>query len=63
MEVSLRLEKQGIGAVPIPSSDPYEHWEPERLHGRAILSLRHAGYLAGLGVLGKNTLLIKIMGT
>jgi len=58
IEVSLRLERQGIRAVPIPSSDPYEHWEPERLYGRAILSLRHAGYLAGLGVLGKNTLLM-----
>lgn len=52
------LEEQGIGAVPIPTDDPYEHWEPERAYGRAILSLRHAGQLAGLGVLGRNTLLI-----
>jgi epoxyqueuosine reductase len=57
-EASLSLEEQGIGAVPIPSDDPYEHWEPARSYGRAILSLRHAGHLAGLGVLGKNTLLI-----
>ncbi|MFW9822620.1 MAG: epoxyqueuosine reductase, partial [Candidatus Thorarchaeota archaeon] len=40
------------------SDDPYEYWEPDRMYGRAILSLRHAGHLAGLGVLGKNTLLI-----
>ncbi len=58
IELCLRLGEQGIGAVPIPSDDPYEYWESERLYGRAILSLRHAGYLAGLGVLGKNTLLI-----
>jgi epoxyqueuosine reductase QueG len=58
IEVTKRLERQGIIAVPIPSSEPYEHWVPERLYGRAILSLRHAGYLAGLGVLGKNTLLM-----
>jgi epoxyqueuosine reductase QueG len=58
IEVCLELESQGIRAVPIPSADPYEHWEPERSYGRAILSLRHAGYLAGLGVLGKNTLLM-----
>ncbi len=58
IEVTLRLEEQGIRAVPIPSDEPYEHWEPERSYGRAILSLRHAGYLGGLGVLGKNTLLI-----
>lgn len=58
IELSLRLEKLGVKAVPVPSDDPYEHWEPERLYGRAILSLRHAGYLAGLGILGKNTLLM-----
>jgi epoxyqueuosine reductase QueG len=58
IEISLRLEKQRIRAVPIPSDDPYEHWEPERSYGRAILSLRHAGCLAGLGVLGRNTLLM-----
>lgn len=57
-EVALKLEDQGTKAVPIPSDDPYEYWEPENKYGRAILSLRHAGYLAGLGVLGKNTLLI-----
>ncbi|MFX1568558.1 MAG: epoxyqueuosine reductase [Promethearchaeota archaeon] len=53
-----KLEELGIGAIPIPTDDPYEHWEPDRLYGRAILSLRHAGQLAGLGILGKNTLLI-----
>jgi epoxyqueuosine reductase len=58
IEASLLLEKHGARAVPVPSDDPYEHWEPERSYGRAILSLRHAGYLAGLGVLGRNTLLM-----
>jgi len=42
----------------IPADDPYEHWDAERRYGRAILSLRHAGFLAGLGTLGKNSLLI-----
>ena len=58
LELVLRLEDYGIRAVLIPSDDPYEHWEPERSYGRAILSLRHAGHLAGLGVLGRNTLLM-----
>jgi epoxyqueuosine reductase QueG len=58
LEISRRLDAEGIGAVPVPSDDPYEHWEPERLYGRGILSLRHAGELAGLGRLGRNTLLI-----
>lgn len=58
MYLAIELEKQGIKSVPVPSDDPYEHWEPDRSYGRAILSMRHAGYLAGLGTLGKNTLLI-----
>lgn len=58
IDIALQLEKMGIKSVPIPSDDPYEHWDPEKSYGRAILSMRHAGYLAGLGVLGKNTLLI-----
>jgi epoxyqueuosine reductase QueG len=58
IDVSRKLEELGIASVPIPSDDPYEHWEANRSYGRAILSLRHAAYLAGLGVLGKNTLLL-----
>jgi epoxyqueuosine reductase QueG len=57
-DLGLWLEDRGIVAVPVPSDNPYEHYEPERLRGQAILSLRHAGWLAGLGVLGKNTLLM-----
>jgi len=52
-----RLECEGdVVAVPVPS-EPYEYWDQERCQGRGILSLRHAGYMAGLGVLGRNTLL------
>ncbi len=56
--VSAELEKKGVVSVPIPSADPYEYWDTDRNHGRGILSLKHAGALAGLGVLGKNTLLM-----
>ncbi len=52
------LEKEGITAIPIPSSEPYDYWDTDRRHGRGILSLKHAGMLAGLGTIGKNTLLI-----
>jgi len=58
LSLSRRLEALGIINVPIPSDDPSEYWEPERSYARGILSLRHAGRLAGLGVIGKNTLLI-----
>jgi epoxyqueuosine reductase len=56
--LSDELETEGVVSVPIPSADPYEYWDADRSHGRGILSLKHAGALAGLGVLGKNTLLL-----
>lgn len=49
-------QEEGVFAVPVPSQ-PYEYWDEEKCEGRGILSLRHAGYLAGLGFLGRNTLL------
>jgi epoxyqueuosine reductase QueG len=55
-DLSLRLQDLGIAAVSIPS-EPYEYWDVEKQEGRGILSLKHAGYLAGLGIMGKNTLL------
>lgn len=59
-ELCSRLEQEEeLIAVPIPS-EPYEYWDEENREGRGILSLRHAGYLAGLGVFGKNTLLTNV---
>lgn len=46
----------GLTAVPIPS-EPYEYWDDEKKEGKGILSLKHAGYLAGLGSIGRNSLL------
>ena len=57
-QLSRELEREGIVSIPIPSSDPYDYWDVEQRQGRGILSLKHAGVLAGLGVLGKNTLLL-----
>ncbi|MGA2670865.1 MAG: epoxyqueuosine reductase [Dehalococcoidia bacterium] len=56
--VCSELETEGIVSIPIPSAEPYEYWDAGRNHGRGILSLKHAGFLAGLGVFGENTLLI-----
>jgi len=58
LSLSRKLEVLGVKNVPVPSDDPSEYWEPDRSYARGILSLRHAGHLAGLGVLGKSTLLI-----
>jgi len=56
-EVSIRLQDRGVTAVPVPG-EPYMHWDADSMEGRGILSLRHAGLLAGLGVMGRNTMLI-----
>lgn len=58
LTLSRRLEDLGVESCPVPSDDPSEHWEPDRSYARGVLSLRHAGYLSGLGRLGKNTLLV-----
>jgi epoxyqueuosine reductase len=58
LQISIELESIGIKNVAIPTDDPYEYWDEENKTGRAILSLRHAGYLAGLGVLARNNLLV-----
>ena len=52
------LEDKGIKAIPVPCDTPYQYWDADSLHGMGLLSMRHAAYLAGLGILGKNTLLI-----
>lgn len=53
----VRLEgADHLCAVPVPS-EPYEYWDAPNREGRGLLSLKHAGWLAGLGVISKNTLL------
>lgn len=54
------LEIEGLGAVtvPLPSDSPYEYWDSERKEGRGLLSMRHAAVQAGLGRMGKSTLVI-----
>jgi len=61
MQLSFALEKEGFAAVPVPSAEPYEFWDEENRHGRGIISLKHAARNAGLGFIGKNTLLINKM--
>ena len=53
---SLLLEDRGITAVPV-YTEPYSFWDKDTQTGKGDLSLKHAGYLAGLGVFGRNHLL------
>jgi epoxyqueuosine reductase len=46
----------GARAVPVPS-EPYEYWDVENREGKGLLSLKHAAWLAGLGVITANSLL------
>ena len=55
---ALALEELGALAVPLPADGPYDYWEEENLRGQGLISMRHAAVLAGLGRLGRNTLLI-----
>jgi epoxyqueuosine reductase QueG len=56
--IATELESLGIKSVIIPTDDPYEYWDDRNKTGKAILSLRHCAYLAGLGVIGRNNLLV-----
>ncbi|WP_434511129.1 epoxyqueuosine reductase [Desulfitobacterium sp. AusDCA] len=55
---SLEIEKLGGISVPVPSDSPYDYWDEDKREGRGILSMRHAALLAGIGSMGKNTLII-----
>ena len=57
-EMAIYIEQQGAVAIPVPSDEPYYDWNPDKVHGRGDLSHKHAAQAAGLGKLGKNSLLI-----
>lgn len=59
LKIALYIESyMGGKAAPIPADIPYEYWDEERKYGRADLSHKHVAQAAGLGVIGRNTLLI-----
>lgn len=56
---SNEIEKKYHGiTVPIPSDGPYDYWNAENMEGRGIISMKHTAVLAGIGTLGKSTLLL-----
>jgi epoxyqueuosine reductase QueG len=58
-QAAKEIEKLSGGcAVPLPSDGPYEYWDADKLEGRGLISMKHAAVLAGLGTLGKSTLLL-----
>jgi epoxyqueuosine reductase len=57
VRMSEYLESEGATAVPMNSIGPDE-WDAATSKFRGIISLKHAGVAAGLGKMGKNTLLV-----
>ncbi len=56
---SIEIERSYNGyAVPIPSDGPYDCWDTDQMEGRGLISMKHSAVLAGLGALGKSTLLL-----
>lgn len=51
-------KKYAANAIPVPAMTPYDHWDEERQYAAGDLSHKHAAVAAGLGVMGKNHLLI-----
>ena len=58
IKMSRFIEKHGYMALPMPADDPYYYWEEENKYGRGDFSHRHAAQAAGLGKIGKSSLLI-----
>ncbi|MBP7460631.1 MAG: epoxyqueuosine reductase [Candidatus Delongbacteria bacterium] len=53
------MERQYGGyAVPLPSDTPCEYWDADNMEARGLISMKHAAVWAGLGTLGKSTLLL-----
>ncbi len=58
MEVIRYCESEGALAMLIPPDVPYLYWDAENMHGRGIISLKHAAVQAGLGIMGRSTIFI-----
>ena len=56
MECCVELEKRGILAVPIPTND--SRYDEITGRSRSIISQKHAAQAAGLGTIGRHSLLI-----
>ncbi len=44
--------------VPLPCDAPYEYWDQENMTGKGLLSMKHIAVLAGVGSIGKSSLLL-----
>ncbi len=57
VELSAKLELKGLTALPVGTVGPCV-WDEKTNKNRGLISLKHAAVQAGLGKIGKNTLLV-----
>lgn len=56
LDLCIELEKRGAAAVPIPTNESI--WDEKTGRWRSIISQKHAAQAAGLGTIGRHSLLI-----
>jgi len=56
LDFCIEMEKRGIVCVPVPTNE--SEWDERTKRWRCIVSLKHAAQAAGLGTIGRHSLLI-----
>ena len=56
LNLCIELEKRGVTAVPIPTNESI--WDEGTQRWRSVISQKHAAQAAGLGTIGRHSLLI-----
>lgn len=56
LDLCIELEKRGVTALPIPTNE--SEWDSRTGRWRSIVSQKHAAQAAGLGTIGRHSLLI-----
>lgn len=56
LDLCIRLEEEGILAVPVPTNE--SEWDANTNRWRSIISQKHAAQAAGIGTIGRHSLLI-----
>lgn len=56
LDLCIELDKRGVAAVPVPTNE--SQWDDRTGRWRSIVSQKHAAQAAGLGTIGRHSLLI-----
>lgn len=56
LDFCIEMERRGVPCAPVPTNEA--EWDPRTGRSRSIISLKHAAQAAGLGTIGRHSLLI-----